>query len=477
MKVITSAVILLLPLLATALSPYPHLPQVCQDAAEIDSQSTLLLNHKLQHLLSESTYFSVFSVALDKNCPFWRDVDAQCFNRECTVEDCPETEVPAPWRRESNCITKVSSEDNLNNVDRSLTGLAALVGQPIWEAADATAWTVRDQDDERMFVDLRKNPEQYTGYSGASAVRVWQAVYDENCFTFSDKCSSGICDLDTCKEERVLYRLISGLHASISTHIAKRYLNEGVWGINLDIFKARIRAYPERVANLKVAYAVVVRAISKASMSLHPGNFSYFTGNDKNDEFTRTSLIDLFELPILLPGCEYKVFDESDMFQQNYLLPEFRSAFRNISMIMDCVGCEKCRLWGKLQFLGLGAALRILFEEETPELERNDVIALLNLLYKLSTSIIWVEKMEAMVLRNASINTKLRFILTICFVSALTFFLWSRVRKQERSSPQKDVRDNLDVRKAPSSLADASQKAIVSHTSAKLPSSLRMRKI
>ncbi|KAM3338624.1 hypothetical protein P3S68_030710 [Capsicum galapagoense] len=28
---------------------------------------------------------------------------------------------------------------------------------------------------------------------------------------------------------------------------------------------------------------------------------------------------------------------------------------------MECVGCEKCRLWGKLQVLGLGTALKILF--------------------------------------------------------------------------------------------------------------------
>lgn len=28
---------------------------------------------------------------------------------------------------------------------------------------------------------------------------------------------------------------------------------------------------------------------------------------------------------------------------------------------MDCVGCEKCRLWGKLQVLGLGTALKIVF--------------------------------------------------------------------------------------------------------------------
>jgi ERO1-like protein alpha len=34
---------------------------------------------------------------------------------------------------------------------------------------------------------------------------------------------------------------------------------------------------------------------------------------------------------------------------------------------MDCVGCEKCRLWGKLQVLGLGTALKILFSDDGPE--------------------------------------------------------------------------------------------------------------
>ena len=28
---------------------------------------------------------------------------------------------------------------------------------------------------------------------------------------------------------------------------------------------------------------------------------------------------------------------------------EFRDHFRNITRIMDCVGCDKCKVWGKLQ--------------------------------------------------------------------------------------------------------------------------------
>jgi hypothetical protein len=41
------------------------------------------------------------------------------------------------------------------------------------------------------------------------------------------------------------------------------------------------------------------------------------------------------------------------------LRSEFQARFRNISRIMDCVGCERCRLWGKLQVLGVGTALKV----------------------------------------------------------------------------------------------------------------------
>lgn len=93
--------------------------------------------------------------------------------------------------------------------------------------------------------------------------------------------------------------------------------------------------------------------------------------------------------------------------------------FRNISRIMDCVGCEKCRLWGKLQILGVGTAIKVLLmtppttttstttsktaaasekdscdQDEDGEgavkklvLNRQEVIALLNTLNQLSKSV------------------------------------------------------------------------------------------
>ena len=44
-----------------------------------------------------------------------------------------------------------------------------------------------------------------------------------------------------------------------------------------------------------------------------------------------------------------------------HMTEQFVIHFSCCSALMDCVGCEKCRLWGKLQVLGLGTALKILF--------------------------------------------------------------------------------------------------------------------
>lgn len=74
------------------------------------------------------------------------------------------------------------------------------------------------------------------------------------------------------------------------------------------------------------------------------------------------------------------------------LKEQFRQHFRNISRIMDCVGCDKCKLWGKLQTHGLGTALKILFSGKFDRweptlnhfskkkffLERSEIVALIN---------------------------------------------------------------------------------------------------
>lgn len=82
---------------------------------------------------------------------------------------------------------------------------------------------------------------------------------------------------------------------------------------------------------------------------------------------------------------------------------EFRERFRNVSRVMDCVGCDKCRLWGRLQTSGYGTALKVLFEYD-PEnaedfhLRRTELVSLIVTLQRLSHSIWAVEQFRDMIL-------------------------------------------------------------------------------
>jgi hypothetical protein len=84
------------------------------------------------------------------------------------------------------------------------------------------------------------------------------------------------------------------------------------------------------------------------------------------------------------------------------LKEDFRNRFRNVSRIMDCVGCDKCRLWGKLQTAGYGAALKVLFEfdnnsDNIPMLKRTELVALFNTLARISSSLEAINSFRIMV--------------------------------------------------------------------------------
>jgi hypothetical protein len=144
--------------------------------------------------------------------------------------------------------------------------------------------------DSVVYIDLTENPERFTGYAGPSSGRVWKAIYEENCFDIVHQMTEGcetcnnimnlgaksaptkpvksskfkkpvspfapvpnnkaelhqfLNDLaeeadggsgsndEVCLEKRVYYRLISGLHSSISIHICDEWFDQetGKWVI------------------------------------------------------------------------------------------------------------------------------------------------------------------------------------------------------------------------------------------------------
>ena len=176
-----------------------------------------------------------------------------------------------------------------------------------------------------------------------------------------------------------------------------------IWGPNLEMFKWTLGNpnVSDRVDNLYFTFLFVLRAVTKAGEFLKGDHYS--TGDSNADEETRTLVARLVDMPELRSACPIP-FDEGRLWKGDEgpeLKQQLQISFHNITRIMDCVGCEKCKLWGKLQMLGLATALKVLFHDAdcTTEnvgdrlshqpfiLERNEVIALINLLERLSEGI------------------------------------------------------------------------------------------
>ena len=131
---------------------------------------------------------------------------------------------------------------------------------------------------------------------------------------------------------------------------------------------------------------------------------------------------------------------------------------------MDCVACEKCRLWGKLQVSGLGTALKILFSygdrTNDYQLSRTEVVSLLNAFGRLSSSLSEKELFEEMLRERArasrlatplyqraviELNKLLQFALDqenrkIVALSALLLFISTAMLFSKSGKPRKSTK-------------------------------------
>jgi len=256
--------------------------------------------------------------------------------------------------------------------------------------------------EKTKLVNLALNPERNTYYNGTL---IWNAIYDENCITTDE----------SCLEERVLYRLLSGMHTSTTLSIAKNYYppskrnNRTDWEANPQYFMSRFHEHPDHIRNLHFSYVVLLRALKKASDYLY--NYNIASGNVLEDEASSILLKRLLDTTILRSCSDvFSAFDESVMFQvgdngdgdddeSNMVLREnFKFVFHNISSILDCVQCQQCKLHGKLTMLGYGTALKILFVKSLDNLilEPNEVVALINSAARLSENLVEVRELTTM---------------------------------------------------------------------------------
>ncbi|KAG8932929.1 hypothetical protein FRC01_011646 [Tulasnella sp. 417] len=380
--------------------------------------------HTSLHSLVRTPFFKYLKIDLIRECPFWES-NGFCVLRDCAVTTVDEQDIPPKWRAE--CLGRLNRPPQ-EELRKSFPGC-------YYRDSD---FCVLDDEESKggEYVDLTLNPERFTGYAGPAANSVWAAIYQENCFGLSEAdlrstmeegdidqdllttSSHGIspadlsslsrsplakqahdAEKDLCLEKKVYYRVISGLHASISTQLCFHNLDQrsGQWNPSLQCFTDRVASHPERLQYMYFNTVLLLRAISRAESYLSAYDLNTGGGQDENTLTTRLvrEVIDRAKV--------VGQFDETQLFrgEAKTLKEEFKAHFRNVTRIMDCVGCDKCRLWGKVQTSGIGTALKILFELDEAALDpvanpnlllRSEVVTLFNTLHQFSESLLAVDE-------------------------------------------------------------------------------------
>lgn len=391
-------------------------------------------------------FFRYFRVSLCSQCVHEGFPAPMCGSPECAVCECSRSDLPCDKSGKCFLLPEVDTAfadekggPECDDEDVRFSRLDMQIDAPAFGtwSEGTNPWTLEENEslDQLAYVDLIRNPERWTGYTSRQySNRIWEAIYNENCFEQTPNCQGD--------PQTLLYRLISGLHTSITTHIVATSCLERVplgpcvqWGTDLPAFSERVFAHQDRERNLHFIYTLLLRAYRKAE--------SYFLNYDydviDNGEALPPSLLDSFgSYSAAVAGFlrtskegraaqgmsgasdAWSVSDQVErLLKSDLRIAATRAIFQNITSILDCVGCDKCKLWGKLQFQGIGVALRILDAAEMDSssadadddlrnadrttlsssngplrLRRTDVIAFVNTLARITHSVSQVEKLS-----------------------------------------------------------------------------------
>ncbi|CCD16961.1 unnamed protein product [Trypanosoma congolense IL3000] len=353
---------------------------------------------KIAGLLNKITahpYFRYFRVNLEKSCPYWEaQATCSCESRNCQVCTCDERNLPESLKYPFDMSDLSSANHHLLDGKRSLTGTE-------------DEGSKESSDNDITYVDLIRNPEANTGYSGPMAARVWKAIYDENSGV-GIPLKDGAGGTANHREKELFRRLLSGLHFSITMHVAAFFYNDTAGdsplralGVinnpnisfypNCEMYK-RISKNDAFVNNLYILYQFILRAVAKVKHGLLSDLDSFNSG--LNGIATEEDKRLHGELRELLGGTFFQAptFDETKFFETpdaRLLVPRMMRMMHNITTLMDCVTCEKCRAWGKLETKGLATALNVVMHPSADKivLNRGEKVTLINLARQLAISV------------------------------------------------------------------------------------------
>ena len=295
--------------------------------------------HAVLQELAATPFFRLINVNMDGKCPYWGGPEAEepaCASPVAEPSAPPLCSLGADPPADPFGSSAFGAPGGFSSAPAMSSPVDATI-TPEEDAALAAAETHEDCSNEALptfwldmcsniptnasdYVNLQLNQESYTGYNGS---HVWAAIYQENCLS-----RTGGHDDNICFEERVLYRLFSGMHAATNTHVARFYhapskrKNRTNWEPELSYYQRQFDQHPERIKNLHFAFVVLLRAVRRASPFLASYDYtlgagmaskagSSLEGQDKG--LSSTKLVQRLLDSAILRSCSavFDAFDES----------------------------------------------------------------------------------------------------------------------------------------------------------------------
>ncbi|KAL4460962.1 hypothetical protein ABPG74_016434 [Tetrahymena malaccensis] len=347
--------------------------------ASIDFNSLLEINkqtHVILSTLQQQKFYRTIKVPKDQQCLYFKQQEehAVCKNKSCSICRCEQEEIPLEWRKEdkNECYIKTNDGEDEKEEKEKYE----------WY------WNLNQEDEfkDGEYVDLVENIE---GYTANKEPNIWKIIYTEDCFQGQQLTS----------EKMVLNSIISGFHASVSSHICEFYQDLSKEEVKLnpswEFYFEKVGNYEDRIQNLLFYYEFLLRAVQKSSEVFL--NFPYKTGDSESDRQV-VQLIERFTSHI---NSQNKVLQfDINLFKSQdsaEIKKNYQKYVKNIAQLMDCVSCEKCKLFAKIQVQGISLAMNIIFADNSDErvkyMKRNELIVLINTLHKSSESIQIINKM------------------------------------------------------------------------------------
>ena len=344
--------------------------------------------------LKKTLFFKIFKINLDPECSVFHQ-EMICKDTACQICECSNSEVPRVWKQPSgideNIVTTI--DDPFNKWVEKFS-------------VDSKQWLLKEDIDPKdgAYINLLKNPEGYTGYRGA---HIWNAIFKENCY--SESYSS------LCVEDKIFSNIFMGwlvnTNFQIGCNFRNRNTNESY--INVSYVTNKFLYHKDKINYLFFLYSLMLKAVNKAVPFLL--EYDYSSGNKTEDDLTKKIIKEIFRYELqdmdLIEDDFQNTYEYFENFISSNRISELIIRFRNISSIIDCVTCSKCRMHAKLEVFGIATMLKIMFASSTEDLRksmsRNELVSFINLFAKLSKSVSNVQMINSLIIK-AHLNFRLK---------------------------------------------------------------------